>query len=146
MRALSKSSTILFLKIIDKLGNQSYIKIQNDPYMALSVERLQDSIRTKVGLGTLYSLSHNYEKNGDLMRDPEMVFILVDNRSKKDKDLLLVKIMPIMYQQDSLGIYQESILKKDNAIDSYKPNLQAEHTIFANMWMNNIRSQGFLNI
>jgi len=48
--------------------------------MSLTIEK-PDSNLNPSGKVTTYGLSHYYEQNGDLLRDPEMVFIVVDNRS-----------------------------------------------------------------
>jgi hypothetical protein len=77
------------------------------------------------------------------MRDPEMVFIVVDNR-KETKDYHLIGIYPQMYQQDNLGLYEESACIENNAIITYKPFLQKEHGSFASQWLQNIKQQGFL--
>ena len=51
------------------------------------------------GLPTV-SVAHYYTQNGDLMRDPEMVFEVGPDGA----------FHPVSYQQDNLGIYQEAAL------------------------------------
>ena len=41
-----------------------YLKVENDPYLPLVIE----------AWGGCVSVAHYYEQNGDLMRDPEIVF------------------------------------------------------------------------
>ena len=50
-----------------------YLKIENPPFMALVIESTDDS--GPCGLPAI-SVAHYGERNGDLMRDPEMCFEL----------------------------------------------------------------------
>ncbi len=70
------------------------------------------------------SIAHTYEQNGDLMYDPEMVF-LIDEENQALK--------PLEYRQDNLGMYQ---VVGENISDR-------ELSSFAVEWFKNIRSQGF---
>lgn len=144
MKTLNNKATKIFTDIINLMNGEPYLKIENDPYMPLSIEKIQEAIETPDGKAVLYSLSHNYVQNGDLMRDPEMLFIVLDGSDEINGDLSLVKIFPAMYQQDNLGIYQESIIITDGILKSYYPKPQTEHTEFADLWLNNIKNQGFI--
>lgn len=74
-----------------KLKAGSYIKINNEGYMSLTIECIKEQINTPWGFAKLYSVSHTYIQNSDLMRDPEMVFIVCDNRAhEKDFDNILI--------------------------------------------------------
>ncbi len=48
-----------------------HIRIENEPWMTLVIEDTQE--RGRNGLPAI-SVAHYGEQNGDLMRDPEMVF------------------------------------------------------------------------
>jgi len=67
MKKVNKESKV----ILDKLWevaekNDGYCKLDNNPsYMSLSIEIIEK---------TVISLCHYGEQNGDLMRDPEMIF------------------------------------------------------------------------
>ena len=111
--------------------------------MPLTIEKLEENILTPWGVATTYSLSHSYLQNGDLMRDPEMVFILVDNRSD-EKDFHGIGIYPQMYQQDNLGLYEESVTIENGQIKSFIKTWQHSHCNFANLWLKNIKQQGFV--
>jgi len=77
-------------------------------------------------------VAHYHEQNGDLMRDPEMVFL-------RDKD---GRFFPTYFLQDGgLGFEQESA---DVGKGTFQPAMQAEHASFANLWMKNIREQQHL--
>src|SRR4029077_6163013 len=64
-------------KIIDTFGGLNwlrkpgtYIRMENPSYMRLVIEYVGEGPR---GMPSI-SVAHCYEQNGDLMRDPEMVF------------------------------------------------------------------------
>ena len=92
--------------------------------MPLSVEKL-----STYDIGTVYSLCHYFEQNGDLCQDPEMLFLLHKSG----------RVYPMMFQQAIPPAYEESIFFDDG----WKLNkrLQAEHTRFANLWLKNIKEQ-----
>jgi len=55
------------LEGMDVGGHQ---KIENKPYMPLSMDVLADT-----EYGRVISIAHNYVQNGDLMADPDMQFL-----------------------------------------------------------------------
>lgn len=112
--------------------------------MPLTVEQIGKGIATPWGEGKLYSLCHYYEQNGDLMQDPEMCFIVVDNRAAETGDIDFVGVYPYAFIQASLAIYQESANIENNKLTSFSRKQQADHTVFANQWLGNIDKQGFL--
>lgn len=143
MKKLNENSTKIFIQLLKKLGAQENIKLKVDNYMPLSIELILDGIKTPFGKARWYSIAHHYEQNGDLMRDPEMGFLVVDNRTN-ESDLSLIAIYPQMYQQDNLGIYEESIKLDKCAVNGYIDKWQRAHCAFANLWLKNIKAQGFL--
>jgi len=143
MESLNNKSTIVFAELINRL-NEGYVKIVNDPYMPLTVENIGGNIVTPWGLASLYSICHYYEQNGDLMQDPEMCFLAIDNRGTFKTDYKLIKVIPYLYRQASLGIYEESAIFENAILTKFRRDKQKAHTAFANTWMMNIREQGFL--
>jgi hypothetical protein len=133
----------VFCQILKKLRDKTDLKLTAEGFMPLVIEQIDENIETAWGVGKLISLAHYYEENGDLMRDPEMVFIVVDNRDDP-KDLNLIGIYPQLYQLDALGLYEESIRVENNKISSYISAWQTGHCSFANTWLKNIKAQGFL--
>jgi hypothetical protein len=77
----------------------------------------------------LYSIAHYYKQNGDMMKDPDMVFVKHP----------LGKVFPISFEQSSAGIYQESVWYDDGF--KMKAKQQKDHATFANTWMENIKEQ-----
>ena len=142
MKKINQQATKIFCRLLEKLGNHDSMKLISDGFMPLVLEQIGENISTPYGNAKLFSLAHYYEQNGDLMRDPEMVFIVVDNRIEKN-DLELIGIYPQMYQQDSLGIYEESVNIEHNKLTTFKKLWQDSHCNFANMWLKNISQQSF---
>lgn len=111
---------------LNSLGD--HCRIENSPaFMAACVERINDT-----PLGPVFSVAHYYEQNGDLMRDPEMTFLRLPDGSYS----------PLSYQQDGLGLYQESVIFDENGNpEKFIPSMQRNHALFAEQWMKNIKEQ-----
>jgi hypothetical protein len=110
-----------------------HIKIENEPWMSLVIEDVQE-------LGPngfpVISVCHYGEQNGDLMRDPEMLFEI----SKRGDETILT---PHYWRNDYVGIEQYSATIGDGRL-TVNPQLQREHAEFARMWDKNLTDQGFL--
>lgn len=121
--------TILVKDLAD-VGNHRKLNHAPGVFMAVSVEHIGTHAR-----GDLFSVAHYYEQNGDLMRDPEMVFL----RSRDGQ------FIATYFRQDGgFPIEQESV---SLAEDTWRPTLQYEHAAFANAWLRNIaRQQGLTEI
>ncbi|WP_333887348.1 DUF6908 domain-containing protein [Sphingobacterium siyangense] len=143
MEFLSQKATIVFGELLNRIEN-AYLKIENVPYMPLTMELIGVGIETPWGMADLYSLCHYYEQNGDLMQDPEMCFLVTDNRNGFNADFGKLKIAPYMFQQANLGIYQDSIKIENSKLTKFLRKQQKQQTDFANTWLTNIREQGFL--
>jgi hypothetical protein len=115
------------------LGGVSAIRITVPGYMPLSVEEIgssEDGHR-------LVSLCHYGEQNGDLMRDPDIVFLfhnLPDGAAAE----------PVSFRNDYLGISQE-VYRYDEAgrRTHVVPSLKQDLKEFAQSWFANLRVQGF---
>lgn len=103
-----------------------YVKLESAGYMPLHVEHI----------GTRQiAVSHTFEQNGDLMRDPEMTFWLgPDDRW-----------YPASYRLDPLGVMRESIrFNGAGEPTSFYAREQADEATFAGTWMRNLVEQGFV--
>ena len=130
MKAVGKLAEQVLRTLVAGLrdGND-YRKVDNcgGAFMPVSIELIGNC-----RLGDLFSVAHYYEQNGDLMRDPEMVF-LRDSAGR---------FFPTYFRQDGgLGFEQESA---DVEKGTFLLAVQAEHASFADMWMKNIREQQHL--
>lgn len=121
----------VILQILEACPDQ-HIKIENRGYMALVIERIGTGPQ---GLPAI-SVAHYGEQNGDLMRDPEMCFELVQQGERKH-------LAPYYWRNDYAGIEQESRFTEDGKI-LVRPRLLNEHIGFARMWNRNLEEQGFL--
>jgi hypothetical protein len=122
------------LQILKQAGGWHHglnLKIENQPYMALVIEALDES--GPMGLPTL-SVCHYGEQNGDLMRDPEMCF-----EHGRAGGLYLD---PFYFRNDYIGTEQQSrFLDGQNYI--IHPEFHQQHEHFAKQWDNHLRLQGF---
>ena len=103
-------------------------KIDNtdEAYMPVYIEIIDRSETYKH-----ISLAHCGEQNGDMMRDPEMLFALHKETQQ---------FIPYYYRNDYCGIEQNSVRWSEDGI-ALNPRLQASHTTFANQWLRNIAAQ-----
>ncbi len=104
-----------------------HIHIDNPPWMPLDIEDIQQNGPS--GLPSL-SVTHYGEQNGDLMRDPEMLFEMCRKAGTLELDAYY-------WRNDYLGIEEYSSLR-DNAA------MKRQHESFARTWDCNLRAQGFL--
>jgi len=123
-------------KIIAELGDieewaGGHVRIPNDPYMPLLIEWLGKGPSD----GDLVAVSHTYEQNGDLMRDPEIVFLVTG-------DIWT----PISFRNDSVGVYRESMIIENGEIRYTRPQLMQDLRSFARIWDRNLRAQGYLRV
>lgn len=133
----------LFAALLNELGNNNYVKIDNsnDNFMPLTVERVGANITGPLGNGYLISLAHHFKQMGDLMRDPEVVFLVVDNR-KQPGELEMLGVYPQELTQDNMGIYKLLITIDDtNTVKNFAPKIQQDVAQFCSMWFKNIRFQ-----
>ena len=106
----------------------SYKKIDNTEgtFMALHVECIGEC-----NLGHVFSLAHYYEQHGDLMRDPEMLFIQAEDGG----------YYPVEIWQDAVNSHSVGVLIEDGKAVSIDETEQADMTMFAEVWLKNIWEQ-----
>jgi len=135
MRTLNQKASKIFNKIVKDINHYKEIK-NNDAFMAVKVEKLETfKYKHFDNEITRYSIGHTYKQNGDLVSDPRMEFLKIGE-----------SVFPSYYEQHNSpfnrnGLYQESIII-DKELE-YFPELQKDHAIFANTWLNNINNQQF---
>lgn len=82
------------------------------------------------------SVAHYGEQNGDLMRDPEMIFV---------KAPLSGDYFPTYWRNDYIGKEIESVTSTSvvngTRFFEFNDRMQADQAVFANTWLRNIRHQ-----
>jgi len=143
MKTLNINSTKIFCLLIDKMNGKQHLKIENEPFMQLTIEHIEYAYG---GEAKLYSLCHYYVQLGDLMADPEVCFIVVDNRGDQTEAYGEVQVTPYSFKQANMGINEESLSFNDNGvIIKCDDGMQQKHAEFAGIWLTNIQQQGFLD-
>ncbi len=126
--------TILeILRLAGQLTPGFCLSIVNEPYMRLVIEDIQ--IPGPDGHPSL-SVAHYGEQNGDAMRDPEMLFELVEISGE-------IPLVPYYFRNDYVGVEQYSRLNQDG-LALVRPRLLRAHQRFARLWDRNLRAQGFV--
>ena len=116
------------------LGTDTAVRIRVEGYMPLSIE----AIGTSADGNRLISICHYGEQNGDLMRDPEMVFELFTHGETSAAE-------PLSFQNDYVGVFQEVYRYDESGKKTHvKTRLKAELKSFARTWFTNLKDQGFL--
>jgi len=125
------------LQIIRESGGLhrcKWISIENEPWMRLVIEVLLE-------LGpdghTVVSVAHYGEQNSDLMRDPELVFEVVE----KDG---VTELSPFYFRNDYAGVEQWSRYRNESGDLVSLPQRTRDTEAFAKIWDGNLSSQGFL--
>ena len=111
----------------------SHVAIENNPYMRLVIEYLEE--RGPDGHPVI-SIAHYGEQNGDAMRDPEMLFQVL----RDDTELV---IQAFYYRNDYVGVEEWSRYHDDQDRLIAKLKLESEHERFASMWALALEQQGF---
>ena len=117
------------------LGDDSAVRLTSGSFMPLSVEKIGQSADGH----QLISVCHYGEQNGDLMRDPDMVFAV-----HSYDDHLLAE--PISFRNDYMGtdqeVYRYDEQGKRTHVDT---KLKKDLISFTLTWFKNLRAQGFLD-
>ena len=115
------------------LGGVQAVRITVPGVMPLSVEKIgfsEDGHR-------LVSLCQYGEQNGDLMRDPDIVFLFHDVPDGAAAE-------PVSFRNDYLGIVQEVYRYDETGRRTHVvPSLKQELKEFARAWLATLREQGF---
>lgn len=101
-------------------NNCIYSKYSTENYEPLALEKINSN---------QISVAHYYEQNGDLMRDPEIVFnVDYDNKT----------LTPMEYYNDGLG--NADLVETEQSTNK---TLQKDLIDFSNTWFNTIKNQGY---
>jgi hypothetical protein len=115
------------------LGGVQAVRITVPGFMPLSVEKIgfsEDGHR-------LVSLCQYGEQNGDLMRDPDLVFMVTDLPDGAAAE-------PVSFRNDYLGLSQEVYRYEETGKRTHVvPTLKQDLKEFARAWFATLRDQGF---
>lgn len=122
-----------FAKVLTELlGIDTAIRLTVTGYMPLSVEHIGQSAEGN----RLIAISHTGEQNGDLMRDPEMVFEIHAHGVAE----------PLSFRNDYMGMMQEVYRYDDSGKKTHvNARLKQDLKSFARTWFKNLKDQGFLS-
>jgi len=116
---LGKAVTKMFKNNFEDLENEStYFQVKREGYMTLNIERISDN---------RLAMSHVYTQNGDIMRDPEVVFEI-------DNDGQLV----------AQTIEHPPMVLNGRELSGAVP-IKAKDS-FLSLWADNLKAQGFLDV
>lgn len=126
--------------ILQLLGSDTAIRIRSGSYMPLAIEDIGPDGEGRRQV----SICHYGEQNGDLMRDPDMVFAFHDCPPASGASEPYLAAEPISYRNDYMGIDQECyICAPDGKRIQVRPELKAQFKAFAQTWFRNLHAQGF---
>ena len=130
LKTLNKKASKIFRELIAKQKND-YVKVDmdSDSLMPLVLERIARDIPFGDETYDEYSLAHYGKQNGDMMRDPEQIFMV---NSKE--------IIPYSFRNDYVGVNKYSITWSDMG-PIVNHSAQKEDTDFANDWLTNAVSE-----
>ncbi|NQE54636.1 hypothetical protein C5S29_13690 [ANME-1 cluster archaeon GoMg3.2] len=125
---LSPQAETVMDTLTEGMSVSDHRKIDNTEgtFMALHVECIGEC-----NLGHIFSLAHYYEQHGDLMRDPEMLFIKAEDGG----------YYPVEIWQDAVNSHSVGVLIEDGKAVSIDETEQADMTMFAEVWLKNIWEQ-----
>jgi hypothetical protein len=135
MRKANSSSKRVLDKLtegLSRVGDHAKIDNATGVFMPVSVEIVDRNVN-----GYLYvSVAHYGKLNGDLMRDPEMVFI----KARVSGDYY-----SSYFRNDYLGCERLGVVSAEQVEGrpsfSFNPREQVDEAAFANAWMRNILQQ-----
>jgi Domain of unknown function (DUF6908) len=129
MIKINKTAKGIMDKLTDGLnepGDSKEVDNANGTFMSAHIENIGNT-----GMGSMFSVAHYYEQNGDLMKDPDMTFLRGEDG----------EYYPLEFQQDNLGLYQRAVNFEGDQVKSYNRALQKDLASFAGTWMKNIKAQ-----
>ena len=112
-------------------GHDGHVRLESSGFMPLSIENLE---MTDHNGNPVYSMAHYGEQNGDAMADPDMEFSV---------DFKNGIVIPLTFQNDYMGCFQQVFTVTDEGKTKYFPRLLTDLDDFLRIWLKNIEAQGF---
>ncbi len=125
----------IFFKLIEGLeyipGENKKLNQEPGTFVPCSIEVIDQSKYYCV-----VSFCHYLEQNGDLMRDPEMTFLVLTGEGMRTGE----KVIPMSFRNDFAGVDRESVVLINGKV-TYNAKEQLDQTRFARTWMQNLSHQ-----
>lgn len=134
MKKINQSAAKVFNTLIRLMDNKQNLKLDNsnEVFMPVFIEKLESDVNIAGRPVDIYSLSHYFEQNGDLVPDPDMTFAV----SRIDS----MYIWPMTFQTQFS--YKRGIFFDDKeGIWRMNESEQADEAVFAGIWLKNIKHQ-----
>ena len=149
MKHLNHKATEVFLKLAKAVDGYDLIRIENDPLLKLSVERLENETLFLDKQGQIsvpvYRIMQTYDElDGTRIYEPEMQFLLIDNPYQNENEKMPKLVIPYLYYVTQSGLVEISIIFHEKRLPNYNLAKQEEHTEIANSWMLQLKQDGFL--
>jgi Domain of unknown function (DUF6908) len=126
------------LQILEAAGGPQgvkHISIENSPWMRLVIEVLAEPGPNG---HVVVSVAHYGEQNSDPMRDPEMLFEVVQDEGGQPQ------LWPFYFRNDYAGVEQWGRYTTESGEFICLPKRTREMEEFAKIWDQNLTEQGFL--
>ena len=118
------------------LQRARYLSIENEPWMRLVIEVLPEP---GPGGHPVVCVAHYGEQNSDPMRDPEMLFEVIE------EDGAQPEFWPFYFRNDYAGIEQWSRYRSEGGDVLCLAGRTREMEQFMKLWDRNLSEQGFLD-
>ena len=138
-------------QVLEQLIEAARTNPEKDNYLKLDRNGPESGIMpvTVEWVGTegkfeLWSIAHYYPQNGDLMRDPEIVFAVPSHNGVLIYDLAF----PVEFTQDGMPTwmaYQRLVEFEGGKMVRWMPRAQKDAATFTTTWMRNIKAQQSLS-
>jgi hypothetical protein len=127
MKTVNKTASAVLDRLTDGLKPGESRKIDNAPgdFMAIHVDALSPG---------LFRVGHYFEQNGDLMPDPETLFL----RSEVDGERYW---LPVETRFAIGSVHTALVLDEQDSIKGVRRGVLDDAVSFTNLWMKNVRYQ-----
>lgn len=109
MESLDLNSTRIFCELLERMNGKPHGKLFSPGYTPLTIEKLGGKFSSIWGEGRFYSLCHYCKRQGDMMQDPEMCFLVVDT-GRMRMTLPRCISCPIVFRMTCLGFTRKASL------------------------------------
>lgn len=139
MQTINKHATDIFLNLLGKLGDTSFICFQSANGPPLFLEDY-GALQSGFGKGHVYSIMQIKMNGNEAMREPEIFFLVFTD----DPANIFQGICPYSYQKDSARIHERSMVFRPQGHLELNLSLQHRHVQLANDWLVQINQQEFV--